>query len=493
MPMTAYLLRVEPPSSSSSTSSKTATLSDDRVEVLVDLEKEIGQSRRMTTTGVGMPIRLLPLSDHGRHYFETSVTDGDDNDRDVNIADDGFPDTEGSSREEEKYEEALEPAIIYLHPIMMQVLATTSSIMPASASASPLSSTAELDRRRNHSHPKRHENHPRMVISVILLPTVVVDSYYSASRMTTHDYTTKTITGTLEIFDIKDINNNNMTYGAANDHTHYNENNDGDMSCHTTIHLEYMCGTTTKARNLFTTHDDVVDNSRRRHPQQLVLLPRGEERDTLIRKQLASMAIIDEGGIIGVDTDEHDADHGDEDGIYDIDFGRNGNVVFFMVNKIVISKGGGGEVSSSDATTIIRTKHLHISKCCSFDVILDPPSFHRQVEVDDTENTVNAVSEAPNDVTSNVRRIMPTPARMFDDNIHFICPGYEPILDELLSLARMMDTPDACPTAVLLSGCSGVGKTRMVGSYYLFPITPTCTFIIRFSFVCCRHRGSSAN
>ena len=65
-----------------------------------------------------MPIRLLPLSDHGRHYFETSVTDGDDNDRDVNIADDGFPDTEGSSREEEKYEEALEPAIIYLHPII---------------------------------------------------------------------------------------------------------------------------------------------------------------------------------------------------------------------------------------------------------------------------------------------------------------------------------------------------------------------------------------
>jgi hypothetical protein len=42
----------------------------------------------------------------------------DDNDGDVNIADDEFPDTEGSSREEEKYEEALEPAIIYLHPII---------------------------------------------------------------------------------------------------------------------------------------------------------------------------------------------------------------------------------------------------------------------------------------------------------------------------------------------------------------------------------------
>ena len=473
MPMTAYLLRVEPPSSSSSTSSKTATLSDDRVEVLVDLEKHTDQSRRMTTTGVGMPIRLLPLSDHGHHYFETSVRVGDHNDGDVNIADDEFPDTEGSSREEEKYEEALEPAIIHLHPIMMHVLAT-SSIM--AASASPLSSTAELDRSWNQSHPKRHENHPRMVIPVILLPTVV-DNYYSASRMTTHDYTTTTITGTLEIFDIKDANNNNMTDCAANDdHTHYKDNNDGDMSCHTTIHLEYMCGTTTKARNLFTTHADVVDNSTRRQPQQHVLLPRGGERDTLIRKQLASMTLIGEGGIIGVDTDEPDADYGDEDGIYDREFGRNGNVVFFMVNKIVISKEGGGEISFSDATTTIRTKHLHISKCCSFDVILDPPSFHRLVEVDDTENKVNAVSEASNDVTSNFRRIMPTPARLFDDSIHFICPGYEPILDELLSLARMMDTPDACPTTVLLSGCSGVGKTRMVGSYYLFHITPACTF-----------------
>lgn len=46
-------------------------------------------------------------------------------------------------------------------------------------------------------------------------------------------------------------------------------------------------------------------------------------------------------------------------------------------------------------------------------------------------------------------------------DINYACPGYESVLNELLSLAELIGTP-AAPTGILLSGCAGVGKSRMV-------------------------------
>jgi DNA replication protein DnaC len=46
-------------------------------------------------------------------------------------------------------------------------------------------------------------------------------------------------------------------------------------------------------------------------------------------------------------------------------------------------------------------------------------------------------------------------------NIECICPGYNTVLEELVSFAKLVDS-SAAPTGVLLSGCAGVGKSRMV-------------------------------
>ena len=45
------------------------------------------------------------------------------------------------------------------------------------------------------------------------------------------------------------------------------------------------------------------------------------------------------------------------------------------------------------------------------------------------------------------------------------CPGYYSVLEELVTLAKM-DNPNGAPSAVILSGCAGVGKTRMVCYIY---------------------------
>jgi len=411
-PRTAYFLRLDAPSSSISSS-------EGGVVVIEDGETDKATSCRVP--GVGMPIRLFPLADHQLRH-ETVVSDDAD--------DDGV----------EKEEEAVASAIVYLHPIMLHVLAT-SSIM-----ASESSSVSSSRRRWNH-HSKQDENHPHSNIPVVLLPTI--DNYYSTSSMANG----MILAGTLEILDNKNANN-------SSDDEAGNDDTDNGETCHTAIHLEYMCSTTTKGRNLFHS-TNANHNSRRNH----VLLPRGGLEDQTIRNQLMGMTIV-EGGIIGIDMDDDDVGVENVD-CYNEDCGINQNVVFFMVNKIANTKGG--ENSSTADTTTIRARYLPISTCCSYDIMLDPPSL-RQADGDNDE--VDTVAETHNADSIGTK---PRPPRRCDgsnmdlnhdshDSIHFVCPGYESILNELISLARMMNNPDAYPSAVLLSGCSGVGKTRMVRS-----------------------------
>ena len=56
------------------------------------------------------------------------------------------------------------------------------------------------------------------------------------------------------------------------------------------------------------------------------------------------------------------------------------------------------------------------------------------------------------------------------------CPGYHPLLLQILTLSRIT-SPHAAPAAVLLTGCSGVGKTflleRLIGSMTLASTHPT--------------------
>ena len=72
-----------------------------------------------------------------------------------------------------------------------------------------------------------------------------------------------------------------------------------------------------------------------------------------------------------------------------------------------------------------------------------------------------------------------------DDELRDKCPGYESTLDELVALANMDDREAAAPSAVLLSGCAGVGKTRMVRACVLALYTflrRECTFYVTMNF-----------
>ena len=451
---------------------------------MLDLEKDTAQSS-CSMAAVGMPIRLLPQhTDHRHDDDETSCVSYDgcdvcdvanDDNGDVSVVDDDkeYPDTVDSSKEEE--EKVLESnTIIHLHPIMLHVL-FTASIMASSPSATDRRWNRHHHSTQDHYHDK---NHKRTIFPVELLP--IVDNS-SMTGMTM--YGTTSITGSLEVLNIQHATNDSTKDDAGKNLTGNHENNDDwDInSSHTAIHLEYMCSTSAKGRNLDNS-TSFPDNSRRQN-QDLLLSGGSRVENQRIRKQLADMIIIVEGGILGIDMDENvDNDLGEDD---DDDscsvFGSNRIVVFYMVNKIVITKGGSGNTPSSNSaikSATARAKYLRIPTSCSFDVVLDPPSSLRHVC--DTDNdgfdTVESkgVPKDAKDGASNIG-IIPRPPRCFNgstmnlnqNSIHFICPGYEPVLEELLLLAKMMNNPDACPSAVLLSGCCGVGKSRMVCLFLL--------------------------
>lgn len=128
----------------------------------------------------------------------------------------------------------------------------------------------------------------------------------------------------------------------------------------------------------------------------------------LLKDKLADM-VIAEGTILGID-------HGSENvaGSYSQESS------FFMVDKI------------DRSGTISHLRHVHLSNNMSFNV------------------TLRSKTKAKNSLFSKDNT---TPSQ-------YCCPGYRSVLDELLNLASF-GNPDGKPSAVVLSGCAGVGKTRM--------------------------------
>lgn len=130
----------------------------------------------------------------------------------------------------------------------------------------------------------------------------------------------------------------------------------------------------------------------------------------LLKETLADM-VIAEGTILGID-------HGSKS-VAGVAGSYSQEISFFMVDKI--DRGG----------TRSNLRHVHLSKNMSFNV------------------TLRSKTTAKNSLFSKDN----TPSQ-------YCCPGYRSVLDELLNLASF-GNPDGKPSAVVLSGCAGVGKTRI--------------------------------
>lgn len=177
-----------------------------------------------------------------------------------------------------------------------------------------------------------------------------------------------------------------------------------------TIHLTYMCSNNAKGRSYFSGQSK-MDVRKREHGMHML-------RNALVGEEAV------EGGILCVEINKLTDDSEEEDE-YDEELPEG---VFFMVNKIIARDGLGNERAAGS---------VRLSEQRPFDVSFDRPRY-----VGDPAKVIKKADEEDRS-----------------------CPGYESVLRELLFLATMSD-PHGRPTAVVLSGCSGVGKTRMV--CYLF-------------------------
>lgn len=182
------------------------------------------------------------------------------------------------------------------------------------------------------------------------------------------------------------------------------------------IHLTYICSTTSRGRDCF------------RNKQNNDIMNAGTGKNEFLMKLLAGQ-VVTEGSVIGIDIGEKFDD--DDDYYYNNELLHREDMVFFMVNKIVTTDG-----------SIINAKYLYLEPGQQFDVLLNADC-------------------------SNVAIDNPQPKTQWNN---CKCPGYESILDELLTLTKISN-PNGSPTAVILSGCSGVGKSRMVWFTLLYHLT----------------------
>ena len=176
------------------------------------------------------------------------------------------------------------------------------------------------------------------------------------------------------------------------------------------IHLTYICSTTSRGRDCF------------RNKQNNDIMNAGTGNEFLMN--LLAGQVVTEGSVIGIDIGEK---FDDDDGYYYNNELHREDMVFFMVNKIVTTDG-----------SIINAKYLYLEPGQQFDVLLNADCSNATID-----------NPQPKTQWNNCK-----------------CPGYESILDELLTLTKISN-PNGSPTAVILSGCSGVGKSRMVCFLYV--------------------------
>ncbi|KAL7545148.1 hypothetical protein ACHAWF_008503 [Thalassiosira exigua] len=189
----------------------------------------------------------------------------------------------------------------------------------------------------------------------------------------------------------------------------------GTGECRAKVHVTYICSNTPRGREIFCRSGTDADVRKR---VNLLL-------QTLVGE------VIREGGIVGVDVRANNvvqATHGMD--CYDDTYQE---VIFFMIDKLLLRDESGFDHSV--------TSCLRLWPPDSFDVFVDAPNIDKRVRKPQT-------------------RMITDDQRNGVENTNGCCPGYGHVLEELVALASM-DDPTGAPTAVVLSGCSGVGKSRM--------------------------------
>ncbi|KAL7533040.1 hypothetical protein ACHAXR_005007, partial [Thalassiosira sp. AJA248-18] len=212
--------------------------------------------------------------------------------------------------------------------------------------------------------------------------------------------------GWLEQVNVEDVNDNSRRNATE---------------CHVTVHLTYICSNSSRCRGYFNNKTNLNADVR------------VKGKDLLMRALVGE--VVAEGGILGVDMGKYDdvSYITSEMGCYD---DEHQEMAFFMVDKILIR--------DTPSTEGREVRFLRLWPYDSFAISLDP-----------SDDAISNESEGIPRMSQSNRQ--PTAQ---GDHENFSCPGYENILQELMSLAEMND-PNGSPTAVMLSGCSGVGKSRM--------------------------------
>ena len=440
------------------------------------------------TAGVGAAVRLVPIP-AGRRPRRTTEDDGKSS---------ANPDLDG-------YDEDATEAL-YLDPLLLRALLVLSPPPPSSPPRPP--------RRRGRSLPVR------------LLPR-------SSSRSRGGRGSTPAGTaagwGWLELAYVDDDDDGDDDDDLSPPGHDDDDEGVGSATATTTVRLTYACSNTRVGRSAFGggggggcggDDDDAWCGE-----------GEGRRRGTLgMLAEALDGAVVVEGGLIGVvlgrargeggeDDDGGLSSFGtvdDRDYYDDEDGGRDRrHVAFFVVSEMTVvapgddddaggggsssagggggeeggggGGGGGGGEKRKGAAGRRRSLRRLSTRCGPIEVTLDRRRRPRRPPPDD-DDAVDA------DVDGSHRRgggggtgrddYHDDPAEERERR-HRACPGYESVLGELTALARTMCNPRAAPTATLLSGCAGVGKSRMVRRLLLLcvlaPYLSSCFYVRRTS------------